>query len=150
MLPNLRKQISLTCLLSISKISQTKHWIRFILIALYNRHTRRACIILVRKPHGKGPLGRPRKKYFGIKMMIRNLRSGDQRWMERAQGCVQSSALVSLTATTGVKDQILVLCCYLFSTAVELFLSSNVMNGQTLGCLKIKADENIWTQERQS
>jgi hypothetical protein len=34
-LSNLRKQISLICLLSILKISQLKHWFRFILVTLY-------------------------------------------------------------------------------------------------------------------
>jgi hypothetical protein len=34
-LPNLRKQISLICLLSILKISQPKHGYRFILVTLY-------------------------------------------------------------------------------------------------------------------
>jgi hypothetical protein len=34
-LPNLRKQISLICLLSILNISQPKHGFRFILVILY-------------------------------------------------------------------------------------------------------------------
>jgi hypothetical protein len=36
-LPNLRKQIYLICLLTILKVSQPKHGFRFIAVTLYNR-----------------------------------------------------------------------------------------------------------------
>ena len=46
-----------------------------------------ACRVLVRKPEGKRPLGRPRRRWENnIKMDLRDIGCGGMDWIELAQG----------------------------------------------------------------
>jgi hypothetical protein len=50
-----------------------------------NGEKRNACMILVRKPEGKRPLGRPRRRWVGnIKMDLREVGWGDTDWIDLA------------------------------------------------------------------
>jgi hypothetical protein len=49
--------------------------------------------LLVGKPEGKRPLGRPRRRWEdNIKMELQKVRGGRWDWMELAQNSVQSAA----------------------------------------------------------
>jgi hypothetical protein len=58
--------------------------------------TRNACTILVGKPEGKRPLGRPRRRWLdNIKMYLREIGWDGVDWIELAQGRDQWRALVN-------------------------------------------------------
>jgi hypothetical protein len=51
-----------------------------------NQENRNACRILVGKPEGKRPLGRPRRRWEdNIKMDLRKIRWGGMDWIDLAQ-----------------------------------------------------------------
>jgi hypothetical protein len=55
-----------------------------------------ACRILVGKPEGKGPLGRPRRRWVdNITIDLRNLEWEEMEWIDLAQGRVQWRAFVN-------------------------------------------------------
>jgi hypothetical protein len=57
---------------------------------------RNACRILVRKPEGKRPLGRPRRKLMdNIKMDLREIGLDGMAWIDLAQGRDQWRALAN-------------------------------------------------------
>jgi hypothetical protein len=57
---------------------------------------RNAYRILVGKPEGKRPLGRPRRRwYYNIKMNLRGIRLSGMDWINVAQDWVQLSLLVN-------------------------------------------------------
>jgi hypothetical protein len=57
---------------------------------------RNAYRILVGKPEGKGPLGRPRHRWVdNIKMDLREIGWDDMDWIDLAQNRDQESALVN-------------------------------------------------------
>jgi hypothetical protein len=57
---------------------------------------RNACRILVGKPEGKRPLGRPRRRWLdNIKMDLREIRGGGIDWIDLTQDRDQWEALVS-------------------------------------------------------
>jgi hypothetical protein len=61
-----------------------------------NGEKRNACRILVGKPEGKRPLGRPRRGWVGnIKMDLREIGWGDMDWIDLAEGRDQWRALVN-------------------------------------------------------
>jgi len=41
--------------------------------------------VLVRKPEGKGPLGRPRHRWYNIKMDLQEVGCGVRYWIKQAQ-----------------------------------------------------------------
>jgi hypothetical protein len=60
-----------------------------------NGEKRNACRILVGKPEGKRPLGRPRHRWVdNIKMDLREIRWGSMDWIDLAQDRNQWRALV--------------------------------------------------------
>jgi hypothetical protein len=60
------------------------------------RETRNAYRILVRKPEGKRPLGRPRRRWVdNIKMDLRGIGLDGMDWIDLAQDRDQWRALVS-------------------------------------------------------
>jgi hypothetical protein len=57
---------------------------------------RNACRILVGKPEGKRPLGRPRRRWLdNIKMDLREIGWGEVDWIDIAQDRYQWRALVN-------------------------------------------------------
>jgi hypothetical protein len=57
---------------------------------------RNPCRILVRKPEGKRPLGRPRRRWLdNIKMDVREINWGDMDWIDLVQDRGQWRALVN-------------------------------------------------------
>jgi hypothetical protein len=60
------------------------------------REKRNECRILVGKPEGKRPLGRPRRRWAGnIKMDLREIRWDGMDWIDLAQDRDQWRALVN-------------------------------------------------------
>jgi hypothetical protein len=58
---------------------------------------RNACRILVGKPEGKGPLGRPRCRWVeNIKMDLREIEWGGMDWIDLAQGRDQWRSVVNM------------------------------------------------------
>jgi hypothetical protein len=65
--------------------------------------TRNACRILVGKPEGKRPLGRPRCRWVdNIKMDLREIGWNGMYWIELALGRDQWRALVNTVMNLGV------------------------------------------------
>jgi hypothetical protein len=61
------------------------------------REKRNAYRILVGKPEGKRPLGRPRRVWVdNIKMDLRYIEWDSTDWVDLAQGCDQLRALVNM------------------------------------------------------
>jgi hypothetical protein len=61
-----------------------------------NGDKRNADRSLVRKPEGKGPLGRPRRRWAdNIKMLLREIGSGGVDWIDPTQDRNQWRALVN-------------------------------------------------------
>ena len=58
--------------------------------------------VLVGKPEGKRPLGRPRRRWEDIKMDIEEVGRGCGDWMELAQERDRGRALVSTVMNFGV------------------------------------------------
>ena len=58
--------------------------------------------VLVRKPEGKRPLGRPRRRWEDIKMDLQEVGRGCGDWMELAQDRDRWRALVSTVMNFGV------------------------------------------------
>jgi hypothetical protein len=59
------------------------------------RAKRNVCRILVGKPEGKGPLGRPRRRWVdNIKMDLREIGWGGMDWIDLARNKYQWRALV--------------------------------------------------------
>jgi hypothetical protein len=57
---------------------------------------RNACRILLGKPEGRRPLGRPRCRWLNnIKMDVREIEWGGMDWLDLAQGSDQWRALVN-------------------------------------------------------
>jgi hypothetical protein len=52
-------------------------------------------MVLVEKPEGKRPLGKPRRRWEDIKMELQEVRLGCEDWMELAQDRNRWRALVS-------------------------------------------------------
>jgi hypothetical protein len=61
-----------------------------------NGEKRNSCRILVGKPEGKRPLGRPRRRWVdNIKMDLREIEWDGLDWIDMAQDRYQSRALVN-------------------------------------------------------
>jgi hypothetical protein len=61
-------------------------------IACSTNGERNACRILVRKPEGKGLLGRQRRRWvFNTKMNVRDVEWGDIDWIYLTQGPAENS-----------------------------------------------------------
>jgi hypothetical protein len=61
-----------------------------------NGEKRNACRTLVRKPDGKKPLGRPRRRWMDkVKMDLREIGWGGMYWIDLAQDRDQWRALVN-------------------------------------------------------
>ena len=58
--------------------------------------------VLVRKPEGKRPFGRPRRRWEDIKMDLQEVGRGCGDWMELAQDRDRWRALVSTVMNFGV------------------------------------------------
>jgi hypothetical protein len=59
-----------------------------------NGEKKNAYRILVGKPEGKRPLGRPRRKWVNIKIILTQTGWGDMHWIDLAQDRDQWTALV--------------------------------------------------------
>jgi hypothetical protein len=67
-------------------------------------YKRNAYRILVRKPEGKRPIGRPRRRWVdNIKMDLREIEWGGMHWIDLAQDRYQCRALVNTVMNLRVR-----------------------------------------------
>jgi hypothetical protein len=59
------------------------------------REKRNACRILVAKPEGQRPLGKPRRRLDNVKMVLREIGWGGMDWIDLVQDRDQWRALVN-------------------------------------------------------